>query len=403
VRLILLALLFVAGLAAINFLSAAAIRLRLAWRARYEAPVRARLAESIALYCVEALDELPGVRSRRDRRLEREVMLETAPEVSGGASERLRAAFARRGHLQDARRCMGSRSFLGRVRAAEALGTLGGPEKRAVLLEGLRDDEALVRIASAHALVRTGAPGVLRPILVALAGSGEEAGRGALAEALLDAGPAAVDDLLAALHDDTLDAPVRWLVVVVLGELRALAAVEDLLALLDGDDDELRARAAHALGKLGDPRAVAPLAAIAASGASWQLRAAAASALGPLGDARAAAALADALDAEEWAVRDAAARSLAQLGDAAVEEAAGGRGGLQAGAAAHLWGRLDTAWRTDAVLARAAAGDQVAARLVRAARDGGATARLREHAAGDGAAASWAAAELAAAPQRSIA
>jgi HEAT repeat protein len=374
VRLLLLALLLVGGLAALDFLSAAAIRLRLAWRARYEAPVRARLAEHIALYCVEALEELPAMTSRRERRLEREVMLETAPEVSGGALERLRTAFAQRGHLQEARRGMRSRSFLGRVRAAEALGTLGGPAERAVLLGGLRDDEALVRIASAHALVRIGSPDVLRPILVALAGSGEEAGRGALAEALLDAGPGAVEDLLGALHDETLDVPVRWLVVVVLGELRALDAVDDLLALLGDPDDELRARTAHALGKLGDPRAVAPLAAIAASGASWQLRAAAASALGPLGDTSAAAALADALHAEEWTVRDAAARSLAELGDAALEHTAD----LQPRAAAHLWGRLDTAWRADGVLRRAAEGDPDAARLVRVAREGGATTAQEE-------------------------
>jgi HEAT repeat protein len=373
VRLLLLALLLVGGLAAVNFLSAAAIRLRLAWRARYEAPVRARLAEQVALYCVEVLDELPATTGRRQARLEREAMLETAPEVSGGALERLRAAFAQRGYLEDARRAMRARSFLARVRAAEALGTLGGAAERDVLLDGLGDDEALVRIASAHALVRIGAPDVLPAILRALAGPGEEAGRGALAEALLDAGPGAVDDLLDALRDDTLDAPVRWLIVVVLGELRALAAADDLLALLDDRDDELRARAAHALGKLGDPRAVDPLAAIAASAAPWQLRAAAASALGPLGDVRASAALATALGADEWAVRDAAARSLVELGDAALEEVAGHAGGPAPRAAAHLWGRLDGAWRTDAVLRRAASGDPCAARLVHLAREGGAT------------------------------
>jgi HEAT repeat protein len=392
--LLLLALLLVGGLAAANFLSAAAIRLRLAWKARHWAPVRARLSADVAMYCVEALDELPPTPRRRDRRLLRDVMLETAPEVSGGALERLRAAFAERGFLEEARRGMRARSFLARVRAAEALGALGGDDARDALLLGLEDDAALVRIASAHALVRTGATDVLRPIVTALAGPDDEAARGALAEALLDAGPAAVDELLAVLHDGALAPRVRWLVVVVLGELRAIAAVEDLLACLGSPDDELRARAAHALGKIGDPRAVPPLEAIARDGEPWQVRTAASAALGGLGDPAAVDGLVHALAADEWAVRDAAARSLVELGEPAVEAVAARAGALPPSAVAHLWGRLDVAWRTDAVLDRAAEGDALAAALVRAAAAGGATARMEERARAEDRAGRWARDEL---------
>ena len=387
---LLLALLLVGGLAAANFLSAAAIRLRMAWKARHWEPVRTRLAADVAMYCVEALDELPPTPRRRDRRLLREVMLETAPEVSGGALERLRAAFAERGFLAEARRGMRARPFLARVRAAEALGALGGDDARDALLLGLEDDEALVRIASAHALVRTGATDVLRSIVTALANPDDEAARGALAEALLDAGPPAVDELLAALHDDALGPRVRWLVVVVLGELRAIAAVEDLLACLGSGDDELRARAAHALGKIGDPRAVPVLDAIAEAGEPWQVRTAASAALGGLGDPRAVDGLLQALAAGEWSVRDAAARSLTELGEPAVEAVAARAADLPPASVAHFWGRLDVAWRTDAILERAAEGDELAGKLARAAAEAGATARIEERARAEDRAARWA-------------
>jgi HEAT repeat protein len=289
---------------------------------------------------------------------------------------------------------MSSHSFLARVRAAEALGALGGDDARDALLRGLHDDEALVRIASAHALVRTSATDVLRPIVDALASPDDEAARGALAEALLDAGPPAVDELLAALRDDTLGPRVRWLIVVVLGELRAIPAVADLLACLESEDDELRARAAHALGKIGDPRAVPALDAIAADGGPWQVRTAASAALGALGDPTAVGGLLRALAAEEWAVRDAAARSLTELGEPAVEAVAAQAAELPPGAVAHFWGRLDVGWRTDALVDRAAEGDELAGRLVRAAVAGGATARMEERAGAEDRAARWARDEL---------
>lgn len=76
-----------------------------------------------------------------------------------------------------------------------------------------------------------------------------------------------------------------------LGFLRARVAVEPLLALLDGDP-WVSLGAIHALGEIGDPRAVEPVARRLADAEAWSI---AAAALGKLRSLRAVAHLADAL------------------------------------------------------------------------------------------------------------
>ena len=73
-----------------------------------------------------------------------------------------------------------------------------------------------------------------------------------MAEVLLDSGPDSVNELRTLLGDPR-HPQRRRLIVVVLGELRAFDAVPELTAALRDRDDELCARACHALGKIGDP------------------------------------------------------------------------------------------------------------------------------------------------------
>ena len=128
-----------------------------------------------------------------------------------------------------------------------------------------------------------------------------------MAEVLLDSGPDSVNELRTLLGDPR-HPQRRRLIVVVLGELRAFEAVPELTAALRDADDELCARACHALGKIGDPESAEPLAAVAMDGARpWFVRTAAAGACGQIGDPRTAGTLVEALDSEEWYPRNAAA------------------------------------------------------------------------------------------------
>jgi HEAT repeat protein len=167
-------------------------------------------------------------------------------------------------------------------------------------------------------------------------------------------------------------------IVIALGELRAIDAVPQLVRLLHDDDDELAARTAHALGKIGDPRSAGDLAALVTGASSWIVRTAACGACGQMAAAEAPPALASALGDESWHVRNAAAVALVSLEDRGVAAACSLLDELDQGAVLHLWSALEVAGRSGETIARAAGGNRDADRLVRAALSAGARARLEE-------------------------
>ncbi len=397
-----IALLTVSGLLAANLFLAAFVRLALAYRARREGTLRPRTRDAVANFAVEATDDLPTAFTGFERRLMREAMLEAAHELSGDARERLVRRFAERGFISEAEDGLRSPLLLHRVRAAEIVGELGGLSSVPALRRGLRDREPLMRFACAHALTRVGAEGILGDVLAALAEHEGVFSQGGLAEVLLDSGPDAADELQALLLQP-LDVKQRRLVVVVLGELRAFEAVEEIVRCLEDPDDELCARACHALGKIGDPSVAEALAAIAISGARpWFVRTAAAGACGQFGDPRVAPALVDALDSEEWYPRNAAAGALVKLGEDGLAAVCERVDELEPESVAHVWGLLDTAGRTEAIIARAAGGERPLRRLVGVARQAGATARLEELAGEDSVTGRYATRVLARAPQDAL-
>ena len=264
------------------------------------------------------------------------------------------------------------------MRGAENIGELGGLQSVPALRAGLRDREPLVRFACAHALTRVGAQGLLSDVLTALSENEGVFSQGAVAEVLLDSGPDSVSELRTLLGDPR-HPRRRWLIVVVLGELRAFEAVPELIAALDDADDELCARACHALGKIGDPDSAEPVATVVMDGARpWFVRTAAAGACGQIGDPRAAGALVEALDSEEWYPRNAAAAALVRLGEAGVAAVCSRVAALEPESIAHYWGLLDAAGATEATIVRAARGERRVRRFVTAAAQAGATARLEE-------------------------
>ena len=375
-----IALLGVGGLVLLNLGTAVLVRMLITYRRVRESTtrMRIRMREGVAMFAVEVADELPRVLTTFERRLLRETLLETAHELSGTAFDRLVASFAERGFIAEAERALRSRRLLTRVRGAENIGELGGLQSVPALRAGLRDREPLVRFACAHALTRVGAQGLLSDVLTALSENEGVFSQGAVAEVLLDSGPDSVSELRTLLGDPR-HPRRRWLIVVVLGELRAFEAVPELIAALDDADDELCARACHALGKIGDPDSAEPVATVVMDGARpWFVRTAAAGACGQIGDPRAAGALVEALDSEEWYPRNAAAAALVRLGEAGVAAVCSRVAALEPESIAHYWGLLDAAGATEATIVRAARGERRVRRFVTAAAQAGATARLEE-------------------------
>jgi HEAT repeat protein len=124
----------------------------------------------------------------------------------------------------------------------------------------------------------------------------------------------AVEGLLARLEDE--DGRVRGLAAEALGCIDDARAVEGLLTVLeDGDEDEwVQARAARGLGALGDRRAVEVLLARLRYGSHW-VRGRAAGMLGALGDKRVVETLLAQLEDEDRHVRANVAGALGKLGD----------------------------------------------------------------------------------------
>jgi HEAT repeat protein len=103
----------------------------------------------------------------------------------------------------------------------------------------------------------------------------------------------------------------------IFGRIRSLKAVPLLTGLLRSADPDARARAAFALGNVGDPGSAPALVEILRD-PSWPARAMAARALGRLREDGSIPALCSALSDMQWWVRANAAEALKNKGDAGV-------------------------------------------------------------------------------------
>ncbi|MGO8685772.1 MAG: HEAT repeat domain-containing protein [Candidatus Dormibacteria bacterium] len=194
--------------------------------------------------------------------------------------------------------------YFAREGAARALGEIGDARAVDPLLKA-----DVVGCEVRDALSRIGAAAVER--LIAALHDRHEGVRERAAEALGKIGDIrAVEALIAALDDR--DERVCWLAAQALGRIGDVRAVEALIAALDRHEN-VCSSAAEALGRIGEARAVEPL--IAALANFYEsVRRAAAEALGRIGDVRAIEALIAALHDRHESVRRAATEALARLG-----------------------------------------------------------------------------------------
>lgn len=118
------------------------------------------------------------------------------------------------------------------------------------------------------------------------------------------------------------DLRLRVAAVHALGRLGDVRAVNPLIEALDDLDMDMRRAASLALGRLGEP-AVDPLIRVLERTGRSTVREAAASALGTLGAERAVEPLVEVLGDAEVRTQEAAARALVNLGSAAVNPLVG--------------------------------------------------------------------------------
>lgn len=216
------------------------------------------------------------------------------------------------GRLRTARRWR-ERAF-----AAELLGRVGNAQAVPALLETVRatrSEDADVREIALRALARIGDPRAVDPLVAALR-TADVWLAPRIADILTRHGELAVAPMIALLEEGTRHPSRAW-AANVLGEVRAQRAFAPLVRALGDLDDEVRAKAAHALGRLGDGRATPYLLEHLLTDPAPFVRARIAGALGRFGDPEVIERLVRSLGDPAWWVRMRSVEALEQIGEAA--------------------------------------------------------------------------------------
>ena len=156
--------------------------------------------------------------------------------------------------LYDLLAALGDRTeHLGRVHAAEVLGSASDPRAVAALVEALRDEHPDIRRLSARALREIGSVRSIEPLVDRLQDPDEKwKTRMFAAEALGRIGTSsAIDGLVARLLDPSEDVEARIAVAHILGRARSPAAGKALRECLQDSDPKVRKAAEQVLGNAG--------------------------------------------------------------------------------------------------------------------------------------------------------
>lgn len=217
-----------------------------------------------------------------------------------------------------AQRLKTARQWRERAFAAELLGRVGNAKAVPALLETIqatRAEDADVREIALRALARIADPRAVDPLVTALKHA-EVWLAPRIADILVRHGESVVDAMLAFLAEPSRH-PARAWAANVLGELKVGRAFPALITALKDLDDEVRAKAAGALGKLGDSRAVTYLLDHLLTDPAPFVRARIAGALGQFAGNEVIDRLVRALGDPAWWVRMRSVEALEQIGPTA--------------------------------------------------------------------------------------
>jgi len=255
---------------------------------------------------------IPAGTGRREWPVIERIFFDLLRVARGNVSIRSREAFERLGMVDHYLTRLHSRRWWQRADAAEKLGLMGSEKATKSLIESMSDPTPEVRVRAAQALGAIGTTESLKPLVHAL----RDAGRWSairVAGMLISAGDDAVDVLLEEFQK--LPDYAKVSAVDIFGRIKSLRASLLLRDLLTDPAPDIRARAAYALGLIGDPTAAGPLTACLKD-KEWAVRAMAVKALGRLRESVSIPALAGALSDPQWWVRANAAEALKTKGPA---------------------------------------------------------------------------------------
>jgi HEAT repeat protein len=247
----------------------------------------------------------------RDTDLLAILMIDYLSVLRGAERERLAGLAEESGLVSKCFSRLRARNRWRKARAAENLGYFGGPEAVAPLTGLLSHPDETVRAVAGRALARIGTPDAAEALARTL-NDPSELTRMRMAENLERIGPLATGPLVEALESG--DPRARVLAARILGNLRAAEAAPALCrAMLGGALTDVKAQAALALGRIGNPEDV-PALQEAAEDQDWPVRAQIANALGMIGDLSTIPTLQKLTVDREWWVRLNASRALANIG-----------------------------------------------------------------------------------------
>jgi HEAT repeat protein len=212
-------------------------------------------------------------------------------------------------------RLRNARRWRDRAFAAELLGRVGNAKAVTPLLDTVaatRAEDADVREIALRALARIADPRAVEPLVQALRSS-EVWLTPRLADILARHGEDAVAPMLGLLDEGGRHHARAW-AASVLGEVRAYRGFPVLIRALGDPDDEVRAKASGALGKLGDRRAIPYLLDHLLTDPAPFVRARIAGALGQFDDPDVIERLVRALGDPAWWVRMRSVEALEQIG-----------------------------------------------------------------------------------------
>jgi HEAT repeat protein len=290
-------------------------RMRADRRQARERRLRPGIETEIVTYLADPEASPPTPPEGRDSEIVfRKVAMETLLELRGGERERLTQLLEETGIVDHLCAELRARRRLTRLHAAELLAELRSRRAAQDLLLSLLDPDPDVRLACARGLAELAEADFIEPVVNAADWNATDR-PGAAAAVMLVLGtetPEALGETL----DERRTSALRRLAAAVVGERRLAEYAPQLRAALHSDDDELVARAARGLGRIGDFDAVDDLLVLLDDDdREWFCRVVAASALGAIGDPRAVPALARQLEHGEWLMRDRAAAALGMLGE----------------------------------------------------------------------------------------
>ena len=283
--------------------------------ARRRAELEPKLLQFIHSEERSVLAMLGGALPKHDREAMEGVLLDYAQRVRGIELERIQRAAEELGYVDRYLDRLEHGRWWARAEAAEKLGTVGAERALPALVAALEDEVPEVRLRAAGALGRLGGRASVAPLVDAM----DRPDRWSSIR---------IGDILAEMgHDVQLELLERFggltpagkvAALDILARLRPINISDWLVERLDEADPDVRARACHALGAIGDRHASTTLR-VALSDEAWPVRAMAAKALGRLASEEAIPELCATMRDREWWPRSNAAAALRAIGPRGLE------------------------------------------------------------------------------------